>query len=87
MRTYRARLTDGTIIEGSYKQVYRACIWEARNNGGSAEITDALREDWCKLNNIPCLPHTTIRCFSELKLVYVIGPSGKDLWYKIAEEA
>lgn len=84
MKTYRAFLTDDTIIEGSFKSVYKSALLWARYEATSAKIYDAVEYDWCRLNGIPAVPVTTIASFKEDSLIIATSErTGNSVSYRI----
>lgn len=71
MKRYRAFFTDGTMMEGTFRGMYEAALWLARNDNTSAKIYDAGHQDWSWLNNLEDLPIVTVRAFDEDGLVIV----------------
>ena len=86
MKTYRAYLTNDTIIEGSFRSVYNSAILWARYEATSARIYEATDDDWCRLNGIPAVPIATITSFREYNLIIATSErTGNSASYRINE--
>ena len=80
MKTYRAYIERGIIIEGSFRSVYEACVWYAKCDHVASEIYDS-GEYWER----HCLPHARI-CIFEKTGVLVFSKTGKSIWYDFAKD-
>ena len=76
MKTYRAYIDRGIIIEGSFRSVYEACVWYAKCDHVASEIYEC----W----ELHCLPHTRV-CICEELGVLVFNKTGNSVWYNFAK--
>jgi hypothetical protein len=81
-RLYRAVLTSGEILEGSFKTVYKISLSWCKETHASAEIYDAWQADWCRLNSLTPVPHTSIHTHEGIG-IWVMGPTSRDVWYNL----